>query len=428
MKNKIAFINLGCPKNLVDAEKIITALKSIGYEFIADSKLADLVIINTCGFINEAIDESMSAIEVALKVNDKVIVTGCLGAKKELILRRFSGILQVNGPNQVEEVKQAVKKHLPLKSEQLCLVPEAGIKLTPRHYAYLKIAEGCNQHCSYCIIPDLRGPLVSKPPAEILAEAKQLVKAGVKELLIIAQDTGAYGSDLPIAANIVDLVKELSRLGIWLRLHYVYPYPLVDELVEMMAEKKVLPYLDVPLQHVNQRLLKLMRRPGCYDQLLERIAKWRSICPDLTIRSTFIVGFPSETEKEFEELLDFLKAAKLDRVGCFKYSPVVGAKANEIEPQVPEEIKEDRLHRFMVCQQKISKQQLKKKVGKVLPVLVDSVENEKAYGRSAGDAPEIDGQVIINDCRVKPGEVINVKITAADEYDLFGFQVFDDKL
>jgi ribosomal protein S12 methylthiotransferase len=427
MKNKIAFTSLGCPKNLVDSEKIITQLKANGYDLVSDYGTADLEIINTCGFINEAIEESLEAIGGAIANKKKVIVTGCLGAKKELILQKFPQVLSVTGPNSLEEIIQTVKQYLPITSEHACELPATGIKLTPPHYAYLKIAEGCNQHCTYCIIPQLRGSQVSRPATEILQEAEILVKAGVKELLIIAQDTGAYGNDLAVKTNIINLVRAIHesplQQPVWLRLHYVYPYPLVDELVELMAEKKILPYLDMPLQHANQRILKLMQRPGDYDNMLERFAKWRKICPDLTIRSTFIVGFPSETEQEFKELLDFLKAAQLDRVGCFKYSPVAGAKANEFSPQIAEEIKNERFHDFMTTQQKISKLQLAKKIGKTMPVIIDKIVGADAIGRSVGDAPEIDGQVIIKNCKTKTGDIVNVKITGADEYDLFGDQV-----
>lgn len=414
---KIAIINLGCPKNLVDAEQIITRLKSHGYEITDDYQNANLVIINTCGFINEAIQESLDTINNTLKTNPNVIVAGCLGAKKNLIVRANPCIrpLKIIGPNSCDEIIKTVQQHLPLT--QHLIIPESIIKLTPPHYAYIKISEGCNQNCSYCIIPQLRGKLVSRPLKDIMHEAEQLVTNGVKELIIISQDTGAYGTDLG-KNQFLPLIQELGQLGIWVRLHYLYPYPHLDQVLPLMAQHKILPYLDVPLQHVNNRILKLMQRPG-YDDV--RVDRWRDICPDLTIRSTFIVGFPGETDAEFQELLDFLEAAQLDRVGCFKYSAVAGAKANDLPDQIHEDIKEERWHQLMQLQQKISAQKLQTKIGQTMQVLIDDIKDNTAIARSMGDAPEIDGQIFIENAKqLTIGDFATVTITAADDYDLWG--------
>lgn len=418
----IALISLGCPKALVDSEKIIALLQKNGYQVTADAKAADLVVVNTCGFINEAIQESLDAICQALADNGNVIVTGCLGARQELILQHYPEVLAITGPASATAVVKLVKKFAPIIKPKKLIV-ERITKLTPKHYAYLKIAEGCNQRCSYCIIPQLRGRLHSRSSTAILHEAKDLVHAGAKELLLIAQDLGAYGSDLKPKTNLLKLLSKLSELGVWLRLHYLYPYDFLDEIVAMMAQGKILPYLDVPLQHVNQRILKLMRRPALDSaNILERIAKWRKICPGLVIRSTFIVGFPSETAKEFQELLNFLQQAKLDRVGCFPYSPVAGARANDIKPQISEAVKRKRFRQLMSIQQIISKTNLQTQVGKELRVLVDEVDKDFAIGRSYMDAPEVDGQVIIQapQKKIAVGDFVMVKIVAASEYDLYG--------
>ena len=436
---KIGFVSLGCPKNLVDSERILTELRTEGYDVVPTYDNADMVIVNTCGFIDSAVQESLEAIGEALKENGKVIVTGCLGAKEDQITEKVrhqsAGITgPIFGCRQVlEHVHHYTPK--PKHNPFLSLVPEPGVKLTPRHYAYLKISEGCNHRCTFCIIPSMRGDLVSRPIGEVLAEAKRLADAGVKELLVISQDTSAYGVDvkhrtgfhngMPVKTSMVSLCEELAKLGIWVRLHYVYPYPHVDDVIPLMAEGKILPYLDIPLQHASPRILKLMKRPGSADRQLARIKQWREICPDLTLRSTFIVGFPGETEEDFQMLLDFLKEARLDRVGCFKYSPVEGATANELADQVPEEVKEERWNRFMQLQQQISAERLQEKVGREILVLVDEVDEEGAIGRSMADAPEIDGAVYLNgETRVKPGDVVRVKVEhAADEYDLWGTRV-----
>jgi ribosomal protein S12 methylthiotransferase len=420
--HNIVLISLGCPKALVDSEKIATQLKIENYNIINNLIKADLVIINTCGFINEAIKESLDTIGESLKQNDKIIVTGCLGAKKSLILKKYPQILAVTGPNSCDEVMRAVHRHLPPPSLRL-LSSDYRVKLTPLHYAYLKISEGCNQKCTYCIIPHLRGKLISYPMNEVLQEASALVKRGVKELLIISQDTGAYGADLhDKTSNLLSLVKHLGKLGIWVRLHYLYPYPQIDQLLPLMKTKKILPYLDVPLQHINQRILKLMRRPANNgEDMLKRIQKWRAICPEITIRSTFIVGFPGETPAEFNELLTFLKAAQLDRVGCFKYSPVAGAKANDLPKQIPETVKDQRFHQLMSLQQQISAQKLKQKIGTTIEVLIDRIKGKQAIGRSYADAPDIDGVVYIkNTHNVKIGDFVKTIIYDSNEYDLFG--------
>jgi len=428
---KVGFISLGCPKALVDSERILTQLRAQGYQIVPQYQQANLVVVNTCGFVDAAIEESMDAIGEALEENGKVIVTGCLGAKEALIREHFPDVLAITGPQDYQAVMQAVHHHLPPPTDVFTsLIPPQGIKLTPRHYAYLKISEGCNHKCTFCIIPSMRGKLVSRSVAEVLREAEQLAKAGVKELLIISQDTSAYGVDVKyrseewhgqlVATRMKDLAQALSELGIWVRLHYVYPYPHVDEVIPLMAEGKLLPYLDVPFQHASPRILKLMKRPASSENNLTRIKAWREICPDITIRSTFIVGFPGETEAEFEELLAFLEAAELDRVGCFEYSPVEGAVANDLPDPVPEEIKQQRWERFMQTQAKISAKRLQRKIGRTIQVLIDEVNDKEAIGRSSADAPEIDGKVIIkNGKNLQAGMLVNVKVTKADDYDLY---------
>ena len=438
---KISFVSLGCPKALVDSERIITQLRAEGYELTKSHSGADAVIVNTCGFLDSAKAESLAAIGQALKENGKVIVTGCMGAEPEQIReaypeRDFSNLLAITGPQAYESVVGAVHAAVPpLHDPFLDLVPDQGIKLTPRHYAYLKISEGCNNRCSFCIIPKLRGDLVSRPAGDVLREAEKLVKAGVKELLVISQDTSAYGLDIRYAesrfqdravrAKFVDLARELGGLGAWVRLHYVYPYPHVDDVIPLMAEGLVLPYLDIPFQHAAPSVLKAMKRPGNQEKLLERIKAWRAVCPDLAIRSTFIVGFPGESEDDFEFLLNWLDEAKLDRVGAFKYEPVRGAKANDLGlPFVPKEVQESRYKRFMERQQAISARILKSKVGKRLPVIIDQGGPSVAKGRSKADAPEIDGAVYVASKRpLRPGDVVNVKIERADAYDLHGVAV-----
>ena len=433
---KIGFVSLGCPKNLVDSERILTELRTEGYDVVPSYDNADMVIVNTCGFIDSAVQESLEAIGEALNENGKVIVTGCLGAKEDQIREVHPKVLEITGPHSYEQVLEHVHHYVPKPQHNpfLSLVPEQGVKLTPRHYAYLKISEGCNHRCTFCIIPSMRGDLVSRPIGDVLSEAKRLVDAGVKEILVISQDTSAYGVDVkhrtgfhngePVKTSMVGLCEQLSKLGVWTRLHYVYPYPHVDDVIPLMAEGKILPYLDIPLQHASPRILKLMKRPGSVDRQLARIKQWREICPELTLRSTFIVGFPGETEEDFQMLLDFLKEARLDRVGCFKYSPVEGATANELADQVPEEVKEERWNRFMQLQQQISAERLQEKVGREILVIVDEVDEEGAIGRSMADAPEIDGAVYLNgETKVKPGDVIRVKVEHADEYDLWGTRV-----
>lgn len=430
---KIGFVSLGCPKNLVDSERILTELRTDGYQVVPSYDDADLVIVNTCGFIDSAVQESLEAIGEALNENGKVIVTGCLGAKENQIREVHPKVLEITGPHSYEQVLNHVHHYVPKPEHDpfLSLVPEQGVKLTPKHYAYLKISEGCNHRCTFCIIPSMRGDLDSRAIGGVLNEAKRLVESGVKELLVISQDTSAYGVDVkhrtgfwegkPVKTSMVGLCEQLASLGVWVRLHYVYPYPHVDEVIPLMAEGKVLPYLDIPLQHASPKILKLMKRPGAVERTLERIKRWREICPELTLRSTFIVGFPGETEEDFQMLLDFLQEARLDRVGCFKYSPVEGAKANELADQVPEEVKEERYHRFMQLQQQISTERLQEKIGRKLPVIIDEVDDEGAIGRSMADAPEIDGMVYLNgEFDVKPGDIVNVLIEHADEYDLWG--------
>jgi ribosomal protein S12 methylthiotransferase len=429
---KVSFVSLGCPKALVDSERIITRLRAEGYELTRTHAGADLVVVNTCGFLDSAQTESLDAIGKALAENGKVIVTGCMGAEPEKITERYPKVLAVTGPQQYESVVAAVHRAAPPQHDPFIdLVPPEGIKLTPRHYAYLKISEGCNNRCTFCIIPKLRGDLVSRPAADVLREAERLVAAGVKELLVISQDTSAYGVDLKYAASpwkdgevkarFLDLARALGEFGVWVRLHYVYPYPHVDEVIPLMAEGKVLPYLDIPFQHASADVLKRMRRPAAQEKTLERIARWRAICPDLTIRSTFIVGFPGETEDDFACLLDWLEEASLDRVGCFRYEPVKGAVANDLAAAVPDEIKEARWHRFMQKQQAISGKRLKRKVGARQPVIIDEVGPTVAKGRSKGDAPEIDGAVYVASRRpLRVGEIATVKIDRADAYDLHG--------
>ncbi len=422
---KVGFVSLGCPKALVDSERILTQLRAEGYLTAPDYAGADLVIVNTCGFIDAAVEESLGAIGEALAENGKVIVTGCLGFKKDLIKKAHPSVLAITGPHDTPGVMQAVHAHLPKPHDPFTdLVPPQGIKLTPDHYAYLKISEGCNHRCTFCIIPSMRGDLVSRPIGEVMQEAENLVRAGVKELLVISQDTSAYGVDVryrtgfhggkPIKTNFQQLSKSLGELGVWVRLHYVYPYPSVDEVIPLMADGKILPYLDIPFQHASARILKLMKRPAAAEKVLARIRAWREVCPDLTIRSTFIAGFPGETEAEFEMVLNFLKEAQLDRVGCFAYSPVDGAKANELPDPVPEEVREERRKRFMELQARISAQKLKAKIGRTLKVLVDA----PGIGRSSADAPEIDG--IVKFKGGKQGEFLNIRIDRSDEHDLHG--------
>ena len=436
----IGFVSLGCPKNLVDSERILTELRTDGYNIVPSYENVDLVIVNTCGFIDSAVQESLEAIGEALEENGRVIVTGCLGAKEDQIREVHPKVLEVSGPHSYETVMAQVHKYVPkpTHSPYTSLVPKQGVKLTPKHYAYLKISEGCDHRCSFCIIPSMRGDLESRSITQVLDEAKRLAEAGVKELLVVSQDTSAYSMDLkrqeggvktafwngmPIKNDLMTLCKQLGKLGIWVRLHYVYPYPHVDDLIPLMSDGTLLPYLDIPLQHASPKILKAMKRPGSIDRTLERIKQWREICPDLTLRSTFIVGFPGETEEDFQLLLDFLKEAQLDRVGCFKFSPVEGAPATEMADQVPEDVKEERFHRFMQLQQEISANRLKQKIGKTLDVLVDEIDEEGIIGRSKADAPEVDGLVYVDNLsgiNVKVGDVIKVTITNSDEYDLWG--------
>ena len=436
----IGFVSLGCPKNLVDSERILTELRTDGYNIVPSYENVDLVIVNTCGFIDSAVQESLEAIGEALEENGRVIVTGCLGAKEDQIREVHPKVLAVSGPHSYETVMAQVHKYVPKPTHNpyTSLVPKQGVKLTPKHYAYLKISEGCDHRCTFCIIPSMRGDLESRSITQVLDEAKRLAEAGVKELLVVSQDTSAYSMDLkrqeggvktafwngmPIKNDLMTLCKQLGKLGIWVRLHYVYPYPHVDDLIPLMADGTLLPYLDIPLQHASPKILKAMKRPGRIDRTLERIKQWREICPDLTLRSTFIVGFPGETEEDFQLLLDFLKEAQLDRVGCFKFSPVEGAPATEMADQVPEDVKEERFHRFMQLQQEISANRLKQKIGKTLDVLVDEIDEEGIIGRSKADAPEVDGLVYVDNLsgiNVKVGDVIKVTITNSDEYDLWG--------
>ena len=428
---KVGFVSLGCPKALVDSEQILTQLRAEGYAISPSYEDADLVVVNTCGFIDAAVEESLDAIGEALAENGKVIVTGCLGAKGNIVKETHPRVLAVTGPHALQEVMSAVHTHLPPQHDPYTsLIPPQGIKLTPKHYAYLKISEGCNHRCSFCIIPSLRGDLVSRPIGEVMQEAENLVKAGVKELLVISQDTSAYGVDVkyrggfwggrPIKTRFAELASALSELGVWVRLHYVYPYPHVDEVIPLMSEGKLLPYLDIPFQHASPRILKAMRRPAAAENTLARIHRWRELCPDITLRSTFIVGFPGETEQDFAELLNFLDAAQLDRVGCFAYSPVEGAAANALPDPVPEEVKQERLERFMQHQAAISVAKLQRRIGQHLTVLIDEVTDEGVVARSAADAPEIDGVVFVKNAEgARPGEFIEVVVGDADEHDLY---------
>ena len=431
MPPKVGFVSLGCPKALVDSEQILTKLRAEGYVISPSYEGADLVVVNTCGFIDAAVEESLEAIGEALEENGKVIVTGCLGAKQELVRETHPKVLAITGPHAADEVLQHVHAHLPQPHDPFTsLVPPQGIKLTPQHFAYLKISEGCNHSCTFCIIPSLRGPLVSRPIGDVLQEAKHLAEAGVRELLVISQDTSAYGVDVkyrtgfvggrPVKTRLKELCEALAEFGIWVRLHYVYPYPSVDELIPLMAEGKILPYLDVPFQHSNSRILKAMKRPASAENNLERIKAWRAICPDITIRSTFITGFPGETEAEFEELLEFLEEARLDRVGCFAYSPVEGAAANELPGAVPDDVREERRRRLMDVQEDISADLLAAKIGREITVLVDAVDDEGAIARSSADAPEIDGLVFIDQFYdAEPGDFLQVRVVDADEHDLY---------
>ncbi|QQD21642.1 30S ribosomal protein S12 methylthiotransferase RimO [Oceanospirillaceae bacterium ASx5O] len=439
---KVGFVSLGCPKALVDSEKILTQLRLDGYEVVNSYDNADVVVVNTCGFIDAAKQESLDAIKEAMTENGKVIVTGCMGKGKdaETIKELNPGILAITGPQAYEEVMTAVHEWVPPVDKEhnpfidLVPVPPEGVKLTPRHYSYLKISEGCNHSCTFCIIPDMRGKHVSRPIGDVLDEAKRLVAAGTKELLVISQDTSAYGVDMkyrtgfwdgkPVKSKLYDLCKELGDMGVWVRLHYVYPYPSVDDILPLMAEGKILPYLDIPFQHASPRILKLMKRPAHAENTLERIKKWRELVPQLVIRSTFVVGFPGETEEDFQLLLDWLEEAELDRVGCFKYSPVEGAKANDLPDHVPEEIQQERFDRFMQAQQAISARKLQRKIGTRLTVLIDEVDEEGAVARSAADAPNIDGMVYLNDFfDCQPGDFVEVEIEHADEYDLWASPV-----
>lgn len=432
---KVGFISLGCPKALVDSERILTQLRFDGYEVSPSYEDAGVVIVNTCGFIDSAKEESLATIGEALEENGRVLVTGCMGGgdQAELVLERHPKVLGITGPAAYEEVLSEVRRVLPNQHKpdpKIDLIPAQGVKLTPKHYAYLKISEGCNHRCRFCIIPSLRGDLVSRPVGEIMREAEQLVRSGVKELLVISQDTSAYGVDLkyrtdfwdgrPLKSDMHALAAALGDLGVWVRMHYVYPYPHVDKVIPLMADGKILPYLDIPLQHGSPTVLKRMKRPAASEKTLDRIASWRQVCPDITLRSTFIVGFPGETEAEFDELLDFIQAAQLDRVGCFKYSAVDGATANELANPVPEAIKEERWHRFMALQQDISAQRLSRKVGQSVEILIDEITPDGAVGRTKGDAPEIDGVVFVDDSSgLRAGDVIKREVTKADNYDLW---------
>ncbi len=433
---KIGVVSLGCPKNSYDTERILTQLRAEGYLISSSYQDADVVVVNTCGFIDAAVEESLDAIGEALAENGKVIVTGCLGAKGDVVREAHPSVLAVTGPHAAEEVMAAVHAQLPKPHDPYTdLIPAQGVRLTPKHYAWLKISEGCNHRCTFCIIPSLRGDLVSRPVGEVMTEAEALVKSGVKELLVISQDTSAYGVDVkyrtgfwngrPLKTRMTELVSALGDLGAWVRLHYVYPYPHVDEAIPLMQEGKVLPYLDIPFQHASPRILKLMKRPAAAEKTLDRIKSWREACPDLTLRSTFIVGFPGENEAEFEELLDFLDEAQLDRVGCFAYSPIESATANELPDQVPEEVKEERRARFMEKQAEISARRLEQKIGHEMTVLVDEIDDEgDAVARSPGDAPEIDGVVFVEDAEdLEAGDFVKVRITDATDHDLWAEKV-----
>jgi len=433
--NKIGFISLGCPKALVDSEQIITRLRAEGYDIVGSYEDANLVIVNTCGFIDAAVEESLDTIGEALNENGRVIVTGCLGAKGNVVQETHPKVLAVTGPHALEEVMQVVHEQIPPEHDPYTsLIPPGGVKLTPRHYAYLKISEGCNHRCTFCIIPSLRGDLVSRPISDVMQEAENLVNAGVKELLVVSQDTSAYGVDVkyrtgfwkgrPIKTRFQELCENLGSLGAWVRLHYVYPYPHVDDVIPLMAEGKILPYLDIPLQHASHKILKAMKRPANAENMLKRIEAWRNICPDITLRSTFIVGFPGETENDFQELLDFLEQAQLDRVGAFTYSPVEGAKANELPNAVDEELKQERLERFMEVQSAISANKLADRVGSRTRVMVDDIDEHGAITRSAAEAPEVDGVIYIDgEFEVKPGDMLDVEITHADAHDMWATRV-----
>ncbi|MDK1683080.1 30S ribosomal protein S12 methylthiotransferase RimO [Acinetobacter terrestris] len=434
---KVGFVSLGCPKALVDSERILTQLKTEGYDVASDYDGADLVVVNTCGFIESAVQESLDAIGEAISANGRVIVTGCLGKDEDKIRKMHPSVLKVTGAAAYQEVMEAVHQYVPEPPKHnpyIDLVPEQGIRLTPKHYAYLKISEGCNHRCTFCIIPSMRGDLVSRPVGSVLSEAQALKNAGVKEVLVISQDTSAYGLDTkykldfwngqPVKTKFFDMCEALGQLGIWVRLHYVYPYPHVDAVIDLMAQGKILPYLDIPFQHASPRILKLMKRPAHSENTLERLKLWREKCPELVIRSTFVVGFPGETEEDFQILLEWLKEAQLDRVGCFTYSHVEGATANDLPDHVPEEIKQDRYERFMQVQQEISAAKLQKRIGQTMTVLVDDLEEEfpVAVARSYADAPEIDGNVFVEDIdknQIKAGDLLEVEITDADEYDLY---------
>jgi ribosomal protein S12 methylthiotransferase len=427
---KVGFVSLGCPKALVDSERIITKLRSEGYAIAADYAGADVVVVNTCGFLNSAKQESLAAIGEALAENGRVIVTGCFGVEKERILAAYPAVLAVTGPHQYESVVAAVHAAIaPMHDPFIDLVPPEGLRLTPRHYAYLKISEGCNNRCSFCIIPSLRGRLTSRPAGHVMTEAEHLVRAGVKELLIISQDTGAYGLDIKFAesrwkgaslkARLFELAEALGSLGAWVRLHYVYPYPHVDAVIPLMAEGKILPYLDIPFQHAAPSVLRAMRRPASQQKMLRRIESWRRICPDLSLRSTFIVGFPGETEQDFQLLLDWLNEARIARAGCFKYEAVEGAAANDLPNAVPEEVKEERWHRFMAAQQEVSRKIMAARVGRTIDVLIDEVKSETAVGRTKWDAPEIDGSVFLSHAaHLKPGDLVRAHVERAEDYDL----------
>lgn len=436
---KVGFVSLGCPKALVDSEQILTKLRAEGYLVSSSYEGADLVVVNTCGFIDAAVEESLEAIGEALAENGKVIVTGCLGAKGDVVRNAHPQVLAITGPHAADEVMLHVRSHLPQPHDPFTsLVPPQGVKLTPDHFAYLKISEGCNHSCTFCIIPSLRGPLVSRPIGDVLQEARNLADAGVRELLVISQDTSAYGVDVkyrtgffggrPVKTRLKELCEALGELGIWVRLHYVYPYPSVDDLLPLMAEGKILPYLDVPFQHASPRILKAMKRPASAENNLERIKAWRAICPDLTLRSTFITGFPGETEEEFEELLTFLEEARIDRVGCFSYSPVEGAAANDLPGALPDEVREDRRRRLMEVQEDISAELLAAKIDREIEVLVDAVDDEGTIARSSADAPEIDGLVLIdNYFDAEPGDFLRVRVVDADEHDLYAEVIDKDE-
>ncbi len=443
--HRVGFVSLGCPKATVDSEHILTQLRAEGYDIVPSYDSADLVVVNTCGFIDAAVEESLDAIGEALNENGKVIVTGCLGAKGDIVKQTHPNVLAVTGPHATDEVMQAIHQHLPaIHDPFIDLVPPQGIRLTPKHYAYLKISEGCNHRCTFCIIPSLRGDLDSRPVNDVLGEAERLVTAGVKELLVVSQDTSAYGVDvkyktefykgMPVKTRMTELCEALGQFGVWVRLHYVYPYPHVNEIIPLMAEGKILPYLDIPFQHASPKILKAMKRPASSENTLQRIKQWREICPDITLRSTFIAGFPGETEEDFEQLLDFLDEAQLDRVGCFAYSAVDGAKANELDGAVPEEVKQERVARFMEKQAGISAEKLKQNIGKTRDVIIDDIVSDEVgkqiVGRTTSDAPDIDGLVYIDAAENhthKVGDIISTRITATDEYDMWGALVGDNE-